>query len=458
MMTQATQHLFSVGESPSSSDTSTRNPTEEQTDDFAALLAASWFTSLTPETPPTSPLTPPLTTVVSEGEAEDSSEDLSDQQVAAPLILLPLLAAAPPPLPSKESPLGATVETGTLGTVVDNVHHAAGLEAIAAQAEKTPINLPSRLIPPPTDESSNPAISFANKSTKAAISTDGLAKAAISFDTLSLPQNEPQPLSSVIPVKEIGRKQESVAADWVWDVPSTETDGAVTLRAEAARRDSVSIVSLLAEATRNTRPPLTASSLKPLLAGLTSNDASPFGDAPASDAISQSDASHFPLHAASSKLEGFTPRAEAAYVPINEQLTGPMTAAAESLAYREGRTLRLRLNPEELGQIEIRLTRDAEGRLSAQLIAKHETTRDVLIDGMSHLRVALERAGLTVDRLDVGVGSGWENSSTGGHATEDDRPHAAAPVDKASEANSSTNPLTTGDTRPAQDRLLNLRA
>src|SRR5262249_25435066 len=68
---------------------------------------------------------------------------------------------------------------------------------------------------------------------------------------------------------------------------------------------------------------------------------------------------------------------------------------------QQPRSVRLRLRPEELGQVEIQLTRDSSGKVSAQLSVERENTRAVLVQSLPQLRQTLERAGVTVERLQV---------------------------------------------------------
>lgn len=93
--------------------------------------------------------------------------------------------------------------------------------------------------------------------------------------------------------------------------------------------------------------------------------------------------------------------AQAEAQTVISQAAEPVISAAEGLAPREARTLRLTLNPQELGRLEVRLTRDDDGRLSASFAAERETTRQALSAGLAELRQTLERAGLPVERLEI---------------------------------------------------------
>jgi flagellar hook-length control protein FliK len=78
----------------------------------------------------------------------------------------------------------------------------------------------------------------------------------------------------------------------------------------------------------------------------------------------------------------------------------------------------LRLRPEELGQIDIQLSRDAAGRISAHISAERESSRGTLSRSLDELRDTLSRAGLTVDKLQISTESGL----FAGHRGTDDAP------------------------------------
>jgi flagellar hook-length control protein FliK len=83
------------------------------------------------------------------------------------------------------------------------------------------------------------------------------------------------------------------------------------------------------------------------------------------------------------------------------QTVNRIIGAAESVARRETRTLRLELKPEHLGRVEVELTRGGEGGLRAHLTAERGEAGHALQESIGQLRESLERAGVTVERLEV---------------------------------------------------------
>ena len=103
------------------------------------------------------------------------------------------------------------------------------------------------------------------------------------------------------------------------------------------------------------------------------------------------------LRAATTAAAGSTSAA------LSQQILHPMVEMARSLAQRQTRTLRIQLRPDQFGQIDLKLTRDASGRLSAHLTAESAVTRHALAEDISSLRETLEQCGLLVDHLDVSL-------------------------------------------------------
>ncbi|MEJ7617231.1 MAG: flagellar hook-length control protein FliK [Pyrinomonadaceae bacterium] len=139
------------------------------------------------------------------------------------------------------------------------------------------------------------------------------------------------------------------------------------------------------------------------------------------------------------------------------QIAGPMVEFFDKLSRREAGTLRLRLHPDDLGRVDVQITRDDAGRLNAQFTAEHEATRKILNDDISLLRETLERAGISVERLDVGVDVHTNSGSSAGNQRQFQdfaQPPSGAPAA----------PLTahaTLDGQPAagsDDRIISIRA
>lgn len=67
----------------------------------------------------------------------------------------------------------------------------------------------------------------------------------------------------------------------------------------------------------------------------------------------------------------------------------------------EKQLLKMRLNPAELGEIEIRLERDASGKINAHIRTENETARHILSESLGQLRDSLQNSGLNIERLEV---------------------------------------------------------
>lgn len=76
------------------------------------------------------------------------------------------------------------------------------------------------------------------------------------------------------------------------------------------------------------------------------------------------------------------------------------------LSGKDSHIVRLRLNPEELGTVEIRLETTKTGEINAKLSAEHDTTRQMLTANLAQLRENLQNNGWEINRLEV-VGEGF---------------------------------------------------
>lgn len=75
--------------------------------------------------------------------------------------------------------------------------------------------------------------------------------------------------------------------------------------------------------------------------------------------------------------------------------------------------LQFRLRPAEFGMIEIRLERDADGKLAAHFQTENDAVREILTENLDRLRESLQNSGWQIERLDVSVnsfGSGGQQS------------------------------------------------
>lgn len=91
-------------------------------------------------------------------------------------------------------------------------------------------------------------------------------------------------------------------------------------------------------------------------------------------------------------------------LPINEivaQTIAKVRATGERLLPQETQALSFILAPESLGQLEIRLTRDADGNLAASLTAERQETQHLLQEQLEDLRFALDRAGVSLHHVEI---------------------------------------------------------
>jgi hypothetical protein len=108
---------------------------------------------------------------------------------------------------------------------------------------------------------------------------------------------------------------------------------------------------------------------------------------------------------------------------VADQMVRHISEVADGINRREARALRINLRPEELGQVEIEVRRDGEGRLSAQLTVENDSAHHALSGGLNQLRAALDRAGLNFDSLNINY-SAQLSSHQGGQSGEGRRGQA----------------------------------
>jgi flagellar hook-length control protein FliK len=142
---------------------------------------------------------------------------------------------------------------------------------------------------------------------------------------------------------------------------------------------------------------------------------------------------------------------------ITEQVVELMgETISEGITAREPRSIRVRLRPEELGDVQINLTTDQQGRLNASINAERDITRQALASGLEHLRESLEQAGIHIENLEIGSNPA---GGAGTGAQTDTGPRQPSTHSTAAHA---PHPLetSTGDDKSTaeEERLLNLRA
>jgi flagellar hook-length control protein FliK len=135
-----------------------------------------------------------------------------------------------------------------------------------------------------------------------------------------------------------------------------------------------------------------------------------------------------PATTSSSPQDGVTPR-----TPHTAQLPGGIEArwgerVADALrlsAVRGGGEIRLQLEPEGLGHIDVRLHLQSDG-VRAVIVAEHESTRALLTSQQHVLQDAFNRSDLRLSGFSVDVGSGG-GAATFGRGGEGDQGGSAPP-------------------------------
>jgi flagellar hook-length control protein FliK len=67
----------------------------------------------------------------------------------------------------------------------------------------------------------------------------------------------------------------------------------------------------------------------------------------------------------------------------------------------EKQYLKMRLNPAELGEVEIKLEKDASGKINAHIRTENEAARHILAESLGQLRDSLQNSGWQVEKLEV---------------------------------------------------------
>ena len=143
---------------------------------------------------------------------------------------------------------------------------------------------------------------------------------------------------------------------------------------------------------------------------------------------------------------------------VTAQIAHALTEAVREVSTRrEARSVRLRLHPEELGEVQISVTIDGKGRLSAQITAEHDLTRRAIAGGLDHLRDHLGRAGVDLTSLDINLSqqAGTETGTPSNTSSQQEITRAAAAANATVSSETSA-----GDDQPSteEERLLSLRA
>lgn len=109
-----------------------------------------------------------------------------------------------------------------------------------------------------------------------------------------------------------------------------------------------------------------------------------------------------------SKMEAANFNREALRSDVRKSILTQTTAALVSevknlSSHQEVRSLHLRLNPESLGTVDLKVQSDDRGNLSASLTTEHQVAHKALSEGITQLRHELEQAGVQISSLNVNI-------------------------------------------------------
>ncbi len=143
--------------------------------------------------------------------------------------------------------------------------------------------------------------------------------------------------------------------------------------------------------------------------------------------------------------------------PMVQQTVEPLLTLAQSVQPGDARTLRFSLNPAELGRVEVEVTRDAAGHISAALTVEQSDTAQALTQGIGQLRESLEHAGLVVEQLQVTVQMQSQNAQQFGQQ-QPSQQQASSPSNPKADS-LPADALSADETTPAsENKLLSLHA
>lgn len=155
------------------------------------------------------------------------------------------------------------------------------------------------------------------------------------------------------------------------------------------------------------------------------------------------------------KKEGVetAPKAQTEPTKIAEQVTPHLIEMAGLIEKKNGKEiLKLRLNPAELGTVEITLEKNSSGVLNAHFKTETESARQALSNGLEQLRDTLQNNGWNIGQMDISNGS----SSSTNHQPQQNNQQKSEWIENFSFNRSSEKPDDSENNSPA--RLLNLLA
>lgn len=92
---------------------------------------------------------------------------------------------------------------------------------------------------------------------------------------------------------------------------------------------------------------------------------------------------------------------QAARTEKRQQVIDQIVTHMEIRNFANRDELQLRLNPEYLGELKIKLVKNEDGELSAQFITDSEETSQILQESRSELRTNIEKKGMRLSKIDV---------------------------------------------------------
>jgi hypothetical protein len=141
---------------------------------------------------------------------------------------------------------------------------------------------------------------------------------------------------------------------------------------------------------------------------------------------------------------------------VATQVSHAMTQLADAgLAHREQRSIRIRLRPEELGEVEIKITTDDRGHLNAHISVEQDFTRRAIEDGLNHLRETMQQAGVNIGEINVSIS---QLTSGGAGAHTESHSQTAVGQQLSATHTSPSSDENAGGGESNEERLLSVRA
>jgi flagellar hook-length control protein FliK len=437
-------------------------PAESSPDDFASMLASVWCAPVAPQQP--------APEVVVEPEAANTTATFAAE---SPAVLIDAPPGPVAPMPAADIMIPQPLLTFSDKPVV--------LESTIAEQGAKKIAIPDISLPgqkgKKTDDSKDAEVTAmvidqapinpnGPPLTPIVPATDGFAPHPINgtvADPLvpkdNIPTRRPptfiEPIAASTTNNEVAIP-EAAQTDVTVSVPKTSPSESTNptppdqVTAEAIKREANLAASYLAQSTRDSRES-TFEGLKAQVSGNGSDSRSNDSDG---DANPKGSAATL-----NPGLVNFTATLNKQSVETVKQIITPQVASqlvdlAGATQPRQQRSVRLRLRPEELGQIDIELSRDSAGKVSAQVTVERDSARTALTQSLPQLRETLERAGLQVDQLNVSS----DASSFAGSSRENGQPANESSRSSSMYETSTSASETQSKERVREHKLLSLSA